>query len=571
MKHAAIPDSWRLVRLHDITEDIRYGVNEPNSFEGQGSCFLRISDVNDDGELLLKTPARLIRESSDFDRYRLRYGDLLLARSGSVGRAFVAPHDFDNWVFASYFIRFRLRLPLIDPIFAGFFCRSPLFQDQVTRIARVVAQPNVNSGEFAGMLFPLPPMSEQQRIVEILQEGEQIRRLRAEAEAKAAEIDSSIFTAIFGEPSEWTGGYKLGKLVRIVGGGTPSRSVEHYYSGEIPWATSKDIKKFYLDDTEEHVTEEAVKASATNVVSKGTVLVVVKSKILMHSLPMAITEVPMCFGQDIKGLIPLEGIAPEYLVYSLQAQLGRILSRARGANTEGLTLEALKSLDMPTPEADLIKCFQIARAEIRHLKELSFTADKIGCLINTSLSAHAFSGKLTAEWREANQDMLAAEASVRNAALKETGAISFDVKPALDLEIAEFLQDRTYGVYAELTRDQRILLREIGRMVGGVSYPRYFTAQELSQYTSENLFRGNPQVIEGHLAVLAARGLIIPVSREEKTEDTGEVIFGNTYRLPLEGFGPFDDQVGMHQTDDHARLRELVRLALVLEKENSLL
>jgi type I restriction enzyme S subunit len=544
MRNAAIPDLWRLVRLRDVTEDIRYGINEPNAMDGQGPRFLRISDVNDDGELTSKSPARLIRKSADLGRYRVQFGDLLLARSGSVGRSFVAPQDFSDWVFASYFIRFRLRLPLVDPVFAGFFCRSPLFKDQVARIARVVAQPNVNSGEFAEMLFPLPPLSEQQRIVGLLQEAEEIRRLRAEAQAKTAELAPAMFEAVFGVPSEWKGGPKLGELVKIVGGGTPSRSVGHYYSGRIPWATSKDIKKLYLDDTEEHVTEEAVQSSATNIVPAGTVLVVVKSKILAHSLPVAITQVPMCFGQDIKGLIPTSDITPEFFVYSLQAQLGRILSRARGANTEGLTLEAIKSLNMPKPSPKLIERFRIACDEIRSLEKASIASNRMTFLTSASLSAHAFSGQLTADWREAHRERLAIEARERDAALKEAGATFLRSRRETIQEMEAFFQDRTEGIYSELNREQRVLLRELNRMVGGVRDARYFSAKMLNDYISEEPLRRNPQAIEEHLAVLAARGLIVPVSREEQTEDTGEFVFGNAYRLTLRDLEPREGEEG---------------------------
>ncbi len=362
----------------------------------------------------------------------------------------------------------------------------------------------------------------------------------------------------------------MGDLVKIVGGGTPSRRIEHFYSGEIPWATSKDIKRLYLDDTEEHVTEEAVQSSATNVVPKGTVMVVVKSKILAHTLPIAITQVPMCFGQDIKGLMPTSGITPELIVYSLQAQLGRILSRARGANTEGLTLEALKTLDMPEFSTELIERFRISCEEIRNIKEASTTSNQMIIQMNKSLSAHAFSGRLTAEWREANRDKLVIEARERDAVLKETGARLSRWRRTMIQEIEELLQDRTDGIYAELNREQRLLLSEIKRMVGGVSYARYFTAQRLSEYLQVGPLRRNPQAIEGHLAVLAARGLIIHISREEQRGDTGEFVFGNTYRLTLDDYEPREGEEREPRLGDHARLRELERLVEQLEKDRSL-
>jgi hypothetical protein len=72
--------------------------------------------------------------------------------------------------------------------------------------------------------------------------------------------------------------------------------------------------------------------------------------------------------------------------------------------------------------------------------------------------------------------------------------------------------------------------------------------------------------------VLAARGLVIPLSLEERTEDTGAFIFGNAYRLPRQDQEPsaagdqdldeIRDQIG-----DQARIRELERIAALLEQE----
>jgi hypothetical protein len=140
----------------------------------------------------------------------------------------------------------------------------------------------------------------------------------------------------------------------------------------------------------------------------------------------------------------------------------------------------------------------------------------------------------------------------------------------MQAEIEAMLEGPTDGINSDLNREQRDLLRDIKRMVGGVPYARYFTAEQLSQYISTGLLRRNAQGVEGHLAVLAARGLIIPVSREEQTEDTGQFVFGNAYRLPLNDFEPGEGVEGEPQIGDHARLRELKRLAARLEKEGGL-
>ena len=78
---------------------------------------------------------------------------------------------------------------------------------------------------------------------------------------------------------------------------------------------------------------------------------------------------------------------------------------------------------MPEFSTELTERFRISCEEIRNIKEASTTSNQMIIQMNKSLSAHAFSGELTAEWREAHRDKLAIEARERDAVLKETGAI----------------------------------------------------------------------------------------------------------------------------------------------------
>ena len=109
-----------------------------------------------------------------------------------------------------------------------------------------------------------------------------------------------------------------------------------------------------MPGTEEHVSELAVKSSATRLVPAGTVLVVVKSKILMRRLPVAVATVPRCFNQDVKGISPTESAQSPYLAAHLRLAQGSLLELARGANTEGLTLDHLRGHAVMQPPAQLV-------------------------------------------------------------------------------------------------------------------------------------------------------------------------------------------------------------------------
>jgi type I restriction enzyme, S subunit len=89
------------------------------------------------------------------------------------------------------------------------------------------------------------------------------------------------------------------------GGGTPSKANLNYWeNGSIPWVSPKDMKSNSIKETEDYITPEAIVESSTNLIPQGSILVVTRSGILRHSVPIAINEVPVSINQDLKALIP---------------------------------------------------------------------------------------------------------------------------------------------------------------------------------------------------------------------------------------------------------------------------
>ena len=139
--------------------------------------------------------------------------------------------------------------------------------------------------------------------------------------------------------------FSLGELCRIIGGGTPSKKNPEFYSGDIPWVTVKDFGDTVIRDTIDHITEEAVERSATNLVPANTVLVVTR----VGLGKVAITGRDMAINQDIKALFPDKRVLPEYLFWFLVSKSEEIERMGTGATVKGITLKQLKSLSVPLP------------------------------------------------------------------------------------------------------------------------------------------------------------------------------------------------------------------------------
>lgn len=95
---------------------------------------------------------------------------------------------------------------------------------------------------------------------------------------------------------------KLKSVASFSGGGTPSRENLAYWNGNIPWVSPKDMKAERIDGAEESITEEGLKSSASNLLPAGHVLMVVRSGILKHTIPVAINETSVALNQDMKAL-----------------------------------------------------------------------------------------------------------------------------------------------------------------------------------------------------------------------------------------------------------------------------
>lgn len=95
---------------------------------------------------------------------------------------------------------------------------------------------------------------------------------------------------------------KLKHFTHFVGGGTPSRDKLEFWNGDIPWVSPKDMKSERIKGAEECITEEGLLGSSSSLIAEGRVLMVVRSGILKHTIPVAINDVPVALNQDMKAL-----------------------------------------------------------------------------------------------------------------------------------------------------------------------------------------------------------------------------------------------------------------------------
>lgn len=162
-----IPESWKWVRLADVTENIHYGYTA--SANNTGNCkLLRITDIQDNCVDWEYVPYCDVKDK-DFATYGINNRDIMIARTGgTIGKTYIVEELEDKAVFASYLIR-AIPVKGINEKYLKKFMESPVYWVQLKAGSMGTGQPNVNGTTLSKLVLPLPPFDEQQRIVDELE------------------------------------------------------------------------------------------------------------------------------------------------------------------------------------------------------------------------------------------------------------------------------------------------------------------------------------------------------------------------------------------------------------------
>lgn len=457
-----LPQFWTQAKLGEVTTMVGGGTpsrNVPEFFSGD-ILWATPTDITGLDSLWIEDTAEKITEIGleSSSAKLLPAGTVLMTSRATIGVTAIAKYPIAT---NQGFINFICNPEFILNEYLAFWL--PAIKDWLIQIAGGTTFKEITRSTARNIEIPLPPLPEQERIVAILRQADELRRLRQQARTVADQLLPALFHSMIGSPASWEKTIPLGECVDFVGGGTPSRQIGEYFSGDIPWATSKDIKSRYLDDAQEHITQEAIAHSATKLVPEGTILLVVKSKILMHSLPLGITMRPFCFGQDVKGLVCKPSRQPQFIASAVLAQTNYILDQARGVNTEGLTLEILRRIPIPDVDTDLQTKFVNQVTAFDGIEYHSEISEKSLRELFDSVTGQAFSGELTAVYRQQHQTELQEAAAQRDIALglrgRKARVIDFEqgyVTPEEEERFRQQISEMMVPVAQEMSESLRI-------------------------------------------------------------------------------------------------------------------
>lgn len=340
----------------------------------------------------------------------LHGGELILSNIGSVGKVFRVPYFDRPMTLASNSVMVKCYNSR-DYDWMYYFLLSPIGFEELKSITTGTAVPKFNKTDLKTIPLPVPPLAEQQRIVDRI---ESLFAKLDEAKEKAQAMVDSFETrkaailhkAFTGElTKKWRKSAntrwvykKIKDCCKLGSGGTPSRKVPDFYKGDIPWIKTGEIEWNDIYDTEEKITQSAIDNSSARCYKPGVVLVAMYGMGVTRG-KASILRVQAATNQAVCILEPQSALLyNRYLLYYFMRNYWDIREKAVGGNQLNLSLTIIKELNIEIPPIDeqmeIVQILDNLFAKEQQAKESAEAVlDQID-LMKKSILARAFRGEL---------------------------------------------------------------------------------------------------------------------------------------------------------------------------------
>ena len=528
-----LPTGWQMVSLRRIMQEIERG--DPTTLYQATFNYIDIASVDNEAKTISTELSRESRDAPIRARQLVQAGDVVVSTvRPRLNAVALIPTNLENAVASTGFCVLRPKNEILLSDYLFLFCTTPTFINQLAARERGASYPAVTDEDVLGTKIPLPPLSEQRRIVKILNEARDIRSLRQQADDLTTQLFPAIFNEMFGDSADGRGKfetYALKELLNVKSGSMLTAS-NMAKDGSFPVYGGNGINGYH---------DQFMFAESRVVIGR----VGAYCGVVHLTKPFSWITDNALYVNEIKT--ELEVV---YLAAALErAKLNRYSSRG---GQPLISAGRIYPVRIPVPPLEVQREF-VERVKVVNELDLG---ESYYHNLHSSLLAYAFSGELTADWRSQNLELLAREASDRDRWFRENG-----VKILIaDNRIHDRLDDSD-GRIAALNREQRKLLEQIQNLDpeenGGT-----FTLSSVSKTLKEPLDTLSIDSVRRHLDVLVSLGLIKAVIQRAGSGGSVGLAFGNAYRLPKSS----KTAASLSIEPDLARSSEVDRLSRIGKK-----
>ena len=348
---------WQYRKIGDVCIVERGGSPRPIdqyiTDDENGINWIKIGDTTE-SMFITETVQKIKPEGMRKSRY-VQPGDFLLSNSMSFGRPYILKIDgciHDGWLVL------RDKDGLFDKRFLYYYLSAKTTYQKFKGMAVGGVVNNLNSEMVRKIDVPIPSKVEQAEIADLLDKLNVVIVMRQKELQKLDDLIKARFVEMFGDPVNNEKGWITDTVdnlcIEIYGGGTPSKvHPEYYEDGDIPWVSSKDMKTDILTDSQIKINQMGVENSTARMVPVNSVMMVIRSGILKHTLPVAINAVPITVNQDLKVFIPSERILTRFLAVQFKMHEKDILTVVRAVTADNIEFNSLKQRKLIVPSIEL--------------------------------------------------------------------------------------------------------------------------------------------------------------------------------------------------------------------------
>ena len=416
-----LPEGWEIRRLEDLCEpgkqaivDGPFGSNLKRSdYVDNGIPVLKIQNIKENLITLKKMDYVSPDKYQELVRHSFTEGDIVMTKLGDPLGVSAIVNGIPNGLIVADLVRVRP-----SKVLTKFLCyqlNSPRIQKYINEQQKGTTRPRVNLAMIRELPIYTPPIEEQHKIVDFLEDH--LSRLDAaladvkHAKIMAAQFRRSLLQAglngffndgpkdeISGLPKTWRL-KNLSEVADWTSGGTPSSKDSELYGGDIPWIVIGDLTEGIVLETEKKITKKGLDSSSAKKLPVGTVMVA------MYGASIGRTGVmgkEMTTNQAIACGIPKsDEILGKYLLYFLQSQKNEFIAAGKGGAQPNISQGVVKSWRIPLPplEEQVVIINEID-GQLEHLLQANRAIESLlneSTGLRRSLLQAAFTGQLTKE------------------------------------------------------------------------------------------------------------------------------------------------------------------------------
>ena len=366
-------NEWKKYKLGDIGSFFGGVTSISKEDYGHGTPFLPYKNVYKNSKVNVNELELMNVKQQDLQRRSAKYGDIFFTASSEtpdeVAMSSVLLDEVENLTFNGFCKRFRLNnFNTLLPEYARYLFRDILFRREIYQLATGDIRFNISQESLANIEIEIPNIKTQTQIAQILTSFDDKIELLGQMNQTLETMAQTIFKEWFvdfnfpgfdgelvdGLPKGWRKG-KLGEMVDVKGGTTPSTAKEEYWNGEFFWTTPKDLSNIQspvLIDTERKITELGVKQISSGILPEGTLLLSSRAPIGY----LAISQIPISINQ---GYIAIQGkiVSNIFMLFWLKDNINTVKSKANGSTFQEISKTNFRDIDAIIPLNGILKKF----------------------------------------------------------------------------------------------------------------------------------------------------------------------------------------------------------------------